>query len=94
MTTVQQRAVLSNVRAYYTVSFDAVIVIVGLPPIELLSSERQAAFEAHCAVEDTHEPRDPDEGDLLHPSASHLRTRTTVRWSRRVDNGHACLESG
>lgn len=47
----QRKAIFSLVRAYRTVSWDALCVLAGMPPIELVAAERKKAFQRKWSIE-------------------------------------------
>jgi len=95
MASVQRRAALRSVCAYRTVSHDAAVVVAGIPPIDLLASERCRAFDARNAVDRarTDLPGAPA-ADAPHLPALLPRARTLTKWSRRLGALEVPEESG
>jgi len=92
---VQRRAAIRSVRVYRTVSDDAVMVVAGMPPIDLIALERYNAFKTRKGRLSVVTKDGPPETRIrLAPDLSSPRGTTLAKSTRRVSRSGAPADSG
>lgn len=80
----QRRIALRVATAYRTISGEALLVLAGVPPIDLLATERTAVYEGRLRDGDTTELRTQAKRAVIESWQERWRTSTKGEWIRRL----------